>query len=279
MGAWFSSRRRKRKLTKAENNIHLNDESILSAQERAVLELKRQKDKLNRYTIKLDRIIAKETDVAKQLIAKGDKSTALLCLKHRKYQTSLLGKTRSEISNLEILVNSIEFTSQSSQVFKALEQGTRVLEQLNQETSVEKVEQLLSDSNAAIEYQHQVDQLLSQDNEIAQSIDESALAEEMKIMQKKIDLERVSTLQAPVAETERVKSPEHIEQSVTEATDHGVTTPNPQASDGISPLSESAHLNANEQKHLMNSVAKAGSLPKDTRAVVATSWKNEVVLV
>jgi len=54
--------------------------------------------------MKLQKVIDKEVEVAKQLIQVGKKRQALIALKRKKYQESLLGKTEGMLLNLQEMV-------------------------------------------------------------------------------------------------------------------------------------------------------------------------------
>lgn len=87
-------------------------------------------------------------------------SSALLALKRKKYQENLLDRTSSHLFNLDSLVHSLQFASVQSEVFLALSRGNETLKALNDETSVERVEELMQDSREAIEEQERIAALL-----------------------------------------------------------------------------------------------------------------------
>lgn len=88
------------------------------------------------------------------MLAQGDKKRALLALRRKKYQESLLSKTDAQLDQLEKLVNSVEFALISKDVVFGLEQGTKVLEQIHKEMGgIEHVEKLMGDTADAIAYQ------------------------------------------------------------------------------------------------------------------------------
>lgn len=81
-----------------------SQQSKVTAQDRAVLEMKIQRDKLKQYQRRIQIVLDKETDVARQCLAKGDKRRALLALRQKKYQQGLLEKTDDQLVTLEQLV-------------------------------------------------------------------------------------------------------------------------------------------------------------------------------
>ena len=134
--------------------------SALSDHDRAILELKRQKDRLHRYTLQLDNLSLREADTAKQLIRDGKKDRAKLVLQRRRYQLSMREKAEAQLLNVEQLASAIEWAAVSQRVFQALQEGNVVLQRLNAETSVEAVEQLMDDTAEAVEEQQRVSELL-----------------------------------------------------------------------------------------------------------------------
>merc|ERR1712093_849110 len=64
--------------------------SKISAQDKAILDMKNQRDKLHQYQRRITVLTDREKEIAKQMLAKGDKPKALLALRRKKYQESLL---------------------------------------------------------------------------------------------------------------------------------------------------------------------------------------------
>eukprot|EP01104_Vermistella_antarctica_P017075 TRINITY_DN5987_c0_g1_i1.p1 TRINITY_DN5987_c0_g1~~TRINITY_DN5987_c0_g1_i1.p1 ORF type:complete len:236 (-),score=82.51 TRINITY_DN5987_c0_g1_i1:79-786(-) len=133
----------------------------LSAHDKAVFEIKNQRDKLQQYQKKMRHIIEKETTMAKDMLRKGDRSRAMLALKRKRYQEQLLKKSHVQLDNLQQMVDSVEFASMERRVFEQLKQGNSVLKAIHQEMSAEDVENLMLETEEAIEYQQQIDQMLS----------------------------------------------------------------------------------------------------------------------
>ena len=92
--------------------------------------------------------------MAKDLLARGDKSRALLALRRKKYQESLLAKTDAQLEQLERLTARVEFALIQKDVVFGLEQGTRVLTEIHEEMGgIEHVEKLMGENAEAIAYQ------------------------------------------------------------------------------------------------------------------------------
>ncbi|KAH7320257.1 Snf7 family [Stachybotrys elegans] len=135
--------------------------SKVTAQDKAILDMKIQRDKLHQYQRRITVLTNKETDIAKQMIAKGDKQRALLALRRKKYQESLLAKTDMQLEQLEKLTSNVEFALIQKDVVFGLQQGTNVLKEIHAEMGgIEHVEKLMGETADAIAYQKEVSEML-----------------------------------------------------------------------------------------------------------------------
>lgn len=117
--------------------------------------MKIQRDRLHQYQRRITVLTDKETDIAKQMLAKGDKKRALLALRRKKYQESLLTKTDAQLEQLERLTASVEFAQIQKDVVFGLQQGTKVLSEIHAEMGgIEHVEKLMGETADAIAYQN-----------------------------------------------------------------------------------------------------------------------------
>lgn len=124
--------------------------------------MKNQRDKLHKYQKRITVLTNRETEIAKEMLAKGDKQRALLALRRKKYQESLLTKTDQQLEQLEKLTSSVEFALVQKDVVFGLQQGTRVLQEIHKEMGgLEHVEKLMGETADAIAYQ-QVSGLVSE---------------------------------------------------------------------------------------------------------------------
>lgn len=116
--------------------------------------MKNQRDKLHQYQRRITVLTSLETDIAKRMLAKGDKPRALLALRRKKYQESLLSKTDAQLEQLEQLTSTVEFTLVQKDVIFGLQQGTRVLQEIHREMGgIEHVEKLMEETTEAVAYQ------------------------------------------------------------------------------------------------------------------------------
>ncbi|KAI7824623.1 Snf7-domain-containing protein [Gamsiella multidivaricata] len=151
----------------------------ITAHDRAILDLKVQRDKLKQYNKRLDLVIAKEQEMAKTYLAKGDKKRALLALRRKKFQEGLLEKTQLQMTNLDELTFSIEQALVEKQVFEGLAAGNQVLKELHKEMSLSDVERLMDETAESIEYQNEIDEMLSTRLSVAEEEDIERELDEM----------------------------------------------------------------------------------------------------
>ena len=127
----------------------------------AILDMKNQRDKLHQYQHRITAITTRETDVARECLLRGDKPKALLALRRKKYQETLLAKTDAQLETLEQLTSNVEFALVQKDVVYGLQQGTKVLKQIHAEMGgIEQVEKLMGESEDAKAYQREISEML-----------------------------------------------------------------------------------------------------------------------
>ncbi|KAK2805994.1 hypothetical protein FQN50_006009 [Emmonsiellopsis sp. PD_5] len=133
----------------------------ISAQDKAILDLKNQRDKLHQYQKRITILTDRETAIARECLARNDRDRALLALRRKKYQQSLLAKTDAQLDQLERLTGSVEFALVQKDVLFGLSQGTKVLQTIHREMGgLEGVEKLMGDTEDARAYQEEVSRML-----------------------------------------------------------------------------------------------------------------------
>ncbi|RMD39305.1 hypothetical protein DV735_g5826, partial [Chaetothyriales sp. CBS 134920] len=127
-----------------------NSRAKITAQDRAILDLKNQRDKLRQYQKRISVLTSRETEIARACLARGDKAKALLALRRKKYQESLISKTDAQLEQLEKLTSSVEFALVQKDVYFGLQRGTEVLREINAEMGgLQAVEKLMDDTAEA----------------------------------------------------------------------------------------------------------------------------------
>ncbi|KAI8817336.1 Snf7-domain-containing protein [Fimicolochytrium jonesii] len=129
--------------------------------DRAILDLKLQRDKLKQYQKKIQLVLDKEVEVAKHHLRAGDQGRALLALKKKKYQERLLKQTDDQLFTLEQLTGQIEYSLVEQDVMKGLQQGNEILTMIHKEMSLDAVQRLMDDTADGIAYQAEINDLIS----------------------------------------------------------------------------------------------------------------------
>ncbi|GAB1739416.1 hypothetical protein NU219Hw_g4375t1 [Hortaea werneckii] len=133
----------------------------ISAQDKAILDMKVQRDKLHQYQKRIRVITDRETEIARECLRKENKSGALLALRRKKYQESLLQKTDQQLAQLETLTSDVEFAQVQKDVVFGLQQGTSVLKEIHKEMGgLDKVEMIMGESAEARAYQEEINDML-----------------------------------------------------------------------------------------------------------------------
>ncbi|EFA83358.1 SNF7 family protein [Heterostelium album PN500] len=133
----------------------------ISDKDKAVLELKIQRDKLKQYQIKINLVIQRETEIARECAKNNKKQQAILALKKRKYQEKLLEDTDQNLMNIQEMVSTIEQAHIQIKIAEQLKQGNNALKELHKEMSLEEIENIMSDTQDAVDYQNEISEALS----------------------------------------------------------------------------------------------------------------------
>jgi charged multivesicular body protein 6 len=108
-------------------------------------------------------VIQRELEIAKQQLTLKNHHAARLALAKKKYQEQLLEKTGNQLLTIEQLCGTIEYALVEQEIVSRLEQGTKVLNQIHNEMSLEKVEKIMEDTQDAIEYQNEIQDIMSRE--------------------------------------------------------------------------------------------------------------------
>ncbi|KAL0272537.1 UNVERIFIED_CONTAM: hypothetical protein PYX00_005469 [Menopon gallinae] len=135
--------------------------SRVTEQDKAVLQLKQQRDKLKQYQKRIESNLGKDRELARQLIQNGRKERALCLLRKKRFQEEQLSKVDKMLDNIEKLTYDLEFTQVEMKVLDGLKAGNAALKKLHQIISVEEVERIMDETRDGIEKQKEIDEILS----------------------------------------------------------------------------------------------------------------------
>eukprot|EP00106_Octopus_bimaculoides_P021630 XP_014789072.1 PREDICTED: charged multivesicular body protein 6-A-like [Octopus bimaculoides] len=170
MGSFFTKKKKDTRITE---------------QDKAVLQLKVQRDKLKQYTKKLEANLVREKEAARALLKNGRRERVKLLLRKKKFQEGLIQKTENQLETLERLVHDIEFAQIEANVLQSLKEGNDSLKKMHEavrcdlkkicvifSTSSYYIEAsslahlhllfvIVYDINKSIKYQQEIDDLLA----------------------------------------------------------------------------------------------------------------------
>ncbi|KAE8738334.1 hypothetical protein FOCC_FOCC016187 [Frankliniella occidentalis] len=135
--------------------------SRVTDHDRAILQLKQQRDKLKVYQKRIQGTLEKDTELARKLLRDGKKDRARLILRKKKYQEQLLSTTDNQLENLEKLTQDLEFAGIEAQVINGLKVGSEALKKANAVFSIDEIERIMDETREGVEKQQEIDEMLS----------------------------------------------------------------------------------------------------------------------
>lgn len=101
------------------------------------------------------------TEQAKSLIREQKRERALLVLKLKRHKEKEVNNIDGQLMSVLEMIDNIEWESANLEVLRALQVGNTALNKLHEEMSVEDVENLLAETNEAIETENQINLMLA----------------------------------------------------------------------------------------------------------------------
>lgn len=141
-----------------------NSKIQITETDKAVLQLKRSKDEIHRFTKRTDILIGSEKEQIKQLIKNNpttykNNTKIRLLLKRVHYQEHLLQQASDQLINLEHMLANIEFKLIESQFISGLKKGNDILTKLNKEFT--NIDEVISDAQEQMAYQNEINDVLA----------------------------------------------------------------------------------------------------------------------
>lgn len=146
MGVFFSKRKKISRVTD---------------QDKAVLQLKVQRDNLKRFQQKIEQTLENDRNLVKRLLSEGKRDRAKLLLKKKRYQEQLLQRTDGQLEALEKLTQDLEFAQIEIKVVEGLKIGSTALKKINDVLEIQDIEQILEETKEGIEKQREIDEMIS----------------------------------------------------------------------------------------------------------------------
>ena len=169
----------------------------ISSIDRAVLDLKNARDRLQRYRKKLQKDEEKLVAQAKKARDAGKKQQALGLLRLRKYKEAQATNCENQLLNVLQMVETIDSKQNETQVLSALAAGKDTLKQMHEETTVDDVLDLMDAVREEIEVEQEINQILEGVPTLSPE-DEDAVLVELEALQEEVNGTTVLDLPKPV---------------------------------------------------------------------------------
>uniref|UniRef100_A0A7S0CM05 Charged multivesicular body protein 6 n=1 Tax=Proboscia inermis TaxID=420281 RepID=A0A7S0CM05_9STRA len=189
MGSVFSSKNH-------EPKKKIQSGGSITPTDRAILDLKNSRDRLNRYRNKLDLDSAKLRLKATKYNADGNKTKALALLRLRKHKVNETEKVEEQLLNVLQMVDTIQSTQNDMEIVKAMKVGKNSLDRLHQEMSVDDVVEMMDQVAEGIETENEINRILSEqvgvnsadENDILEAELEELMASENSAIQQNLPI-------------------------------------------------------------------------------------------
>jgi charged multivesicular body protein 6 len=154
----------------------------ISSVDRAMLDLKNARDRLNKYKTKLQRDESKLTARAKQCKVEGQTKTALNLLKLRKLKLREVDQVEGQLLTVMQLVGTIDSKQNESQVLEAMKKGKDTLQQMHEEVTVDHVIELMDQVTEQHEIEKEISDILEGVPSTLSVEDEAAIEAELEAL-------------------------------------------------------------------------------------------------
>merc|ERR1719343_481600 len=132
----------------------------ISAADRATLDLKNARDRLQKYKARLEKDDARITARAKKAKADGNTKAALNLLKIRKLKTREVETIEAQLLNVMQMVQTIDSKQNEVQVLAAMKEGKDTLQRMHEETTVDDVLNLMDEIQEHNELEQEMSNIL-----------------------------------------------------------------------------------------------------------------------
>lgn len=149
----------------------------ISEIDRAVLDLKNARDRLQKYKTKLEIDEQKLLTKAKQAKEAGNNTTALNLLKLKRMKNRDYDSVNTQLMTVLTLVETISSKQNEKEVLSAMRTGKDALQKLHEETTVDDVLELMDQITEQNELEHEISEVLSGVPALSASDEETVEAE------------------------------------------------------------------------------------------------------
>ena len=177
MGVCMSTNKNKNK------SKNIND---LEQNEKVLLECKMCRDKIKNYIKKCETTALKKRQKAKELLKNKQKDRAKVYLNQSKFHLTQAKVGDGQLKMIEDQINELQKATQLNEIRKVLENGNKVLKNLQSEINIEKWQEIKEDMEGLKEQQDEIGEFL-RNNNINEDEYEKDVQEEFEKLQKDLE--------------------------------------------------------------------------------------------
>jgi len=180
----------------------------ISSVDRAILDLKNNRDRLHRYRRQLEQDEIKLLQRAKECKQAGKTTQAMGLLKLKKYKRQQLESVEEQLLTVMTMVETIDSKQNEKQLLDALKSGKDALNQMHQETSIDTVLELMDGVTESIETEQEINNILNDAVPTDIVMDEAAVEEELRLLEEQVASEQQATTTLPEVPTHKLPEPQ-----------------------------------------------------------------------
>ena len=171
---------------KNKNNNKSKKIDDLEQNEKVLLECKMCRDKIKNYIKKCETTALKKRQKAKELLKNKQKDRAKVYLNQSKFHLTQAKVGDGQLKMIEDQINELQKATQLNEIRKVLENGNKVLKQLQSEINIEKWQEIKEDMEGLKEQQDEIGEFL-RNNNIDEGEYEKDVQEEFEKLQKDLE--------------------------------------------------------------------------------------------
>ncbi|KAF0972658.1 hypothetical protein FDP41_008907 [Naegleria fowleri] len=190
--SWLFGKKKKKEISVSQKTEDSTNKSIEKMDQTISLLEKRKK--------LLEKKMEQETEKAKDFMKKGDKSSAMTCLKRKKQYEVQVQRLDQQIMNNEQMKLTLENAATDIETLKAQQQAAKTMKQVFKETGgIDKVQDVMDEIQDTMATANELGDALAQDLGTGQIIDEGELEDELDMMeQEELDKQMLGMKQTKV---------------------------------------------------------------------------------
>lgn len=182
----------------------------LSAEDKAILDCKQSRDKIKAYIKRLENNERSQKDKAKELLKQKEKEKAKYALSQSKMYKMQIENAQNQLAAVEEQINRLDTMKTQKEVFNVLENTNKVLQDLQKEVNVERLEKISDDLNDIKEANDEVTNFFKNHNVDAEQ-NEEEINKEMEKLMKMENLQ--NEVAFPEAGTRKIEIEAKVEES------------------------------------------------------------------